>query len=155
MAQVQAKWILLQLMWLTSDGELNSQSCFQTWDGLFDGESYDITLYKILAAFPTQLTLFSKMASNFAIWLVVASLAYFQVSTIDNVQKDNCMLSGNSQTKFMSSQKQIVCQMITHAFCILYKVSNVKGGPEESGCHEDCFSSNLTERHYFDEFSTV
>lgn len=43
-----------------------------------------MTLYKILTAFPTQFTLFSKMASTLAIELVVASL---HCSLFSNVNK--------------------------------------------------------------------
>lgn len=83
-------------------------------------ENLDITVFKILAAFPTQLTLFSKMAGTFAIWLVVASLAYFQVSTVHMSKKKRCMLKGNSQNEIYEITKTDL--LPDDYTCILYSV---------------------------------
>lgn len=51
------------------------------------------------------------------------------------------MLNSVLKTRFMKSQAQIFYQRILHTFCILPKVSAVRGVPEELGCHEIIFQA--------------
>lgn len=51
------------------------------------------------------------------------------------------MLNSILKTRFMKSQAQIFYQRILHTFCILPKVSTVRGVPEELGCHEIIFQA--------------
>lgn len=96
-----------------------------------------VTSYKVLAAFPTQAPVFSKMISPLSstrLRVHVYPVSYFQVSTIDSLEKqnkrkpkNNCMLNGNPETKFLKSQAQIFYQTIPHTFYILYQASAMKG----------------------------
>lgn len=91
-----------------------------------------VTSYKVLAAFPTQVPMFCKMISPLSLTRLrvhVYPVSYFEVSTIDSLEKkkNNCMLNGNPETKFLKSQAQILYQMIPHTFYILYQASTMKG----------------------------
>lgn len=92
-----------------------------------------VTSYKVLAAFPTQVPMFSKMISPLSLTRLrahVYPVSYFQVSTIDSLEKKkkkNCMLIGNPETKFLKSQAQIFYQTIPHTFYILYQASTMRG----------------------------
>ena len=94
-----------------------------------------VTSYKVLAAFPTQVPMFSKMISPLSLTRLRAHIypiSYFQVSTIDSLENNNnnnnnCVLNGNPETKFLKSQAQIFYQTIPHTFHILYQASTMRG----------------------------
>lgn len=61
-----------------------------------------------------------------------AHLPYILFPSVNNrltgkKKKNNCVLNGNPETKFLKSQAQIFYQTIPHTFHILYQASTMRG----------------------------
>lgn len=74
-----------------SAAKLNSWRSFQTWDGRYWWRKNDMTLYKILAAFPPS-SHYSLNDMDFDLWWEACTVAHFQVSTIDSSRKKTACL---------------------------------------------------------------